>query len=572
MLFEKTTYLGIIDIVFFRMPPSYSKLLPITQAHANYCYTPKSSRPLPFDEFTPLAYYGKSIDPYLKQVAHLVKEPLESISKIIVHSVLSVKIRSEHGIEELRWELTIKEARRSVCYVRDALVVLHQNYFHNKSLLKHVEQILYEDQKNAADCHPKKISEKDVQQLTKLKEHLLRLNKFLDCILLHYSSFSKESLPDIKEIKRTAKKIFKTINNLTPGGLKNMVPDRITEEDVLCSVLGLKDDLAIRLKTVSEYMRQHKTDIHHLMCFLKERDEPDKLVNLCDIEAVEHGLLKMGFSESRSGVVAKWIAEQPSPEHRSLLAWARIYIENLFKYDIFLNDQVKKFPFKEDTVDKWFLWEVDNCKDEDDHVAQVYVVNTTSKEDALVKIKQKVVEFNEKNPKGNLYFHGTDHIGVVDILKSGIKLGVGTPKCDFSHGYGFYVADNFEYALTEYAMTTQHAALFVFHVSDDCLKKYRGLHLSGPENRKELKGVRDYFRGGEPRRHGLEMKLYKRIKNCDYIFGPVSRDGKDGSKSSNWDNVNQICIRNEEMAEEIGDPSCIEGIIFLNTGNQLARR
>ena len=67
---------------------------------------------------------------------------------------------------------------------------------------------------------------------------------------------------------------------------------------------------------------------------------------------------KIGFTENRSNVVANWIAEQPFPKDKSLLASAEIYLKNLFKYDIFLNDLVPTFPYKENYLNGWFLQNV----------------------------------------------------------------------------------------------------------------------------------------------------------------------------------------------------------------------
>ena len=43
--------------------------------------------------------------------------------------------------------------------------------------------------------------------------------------------------------------------------------------------------------------------------------------------------------------------------------------------------------------------------------------------------------------------------------------------------------------------------------------------------------------------------------------------------NNNWEDVQQICIKDDNMAENIGNPSNVVGIMFLNAeDNQLARR
>ncbi|CAB4044583.1 uncharacterized protein LOC111086092 [Paramuricea clavata] len=553
------------------MPPHCPKSYPLTRTLSQY-FSPASSKnkPLELDGTAGLAVYQRTpVNPYLKEVVRHLRDPLELFPNVIIQAQCIVRIELNGVIMQEQWELTIKKTRRSLCTVLDALGILHQGLFHSNFLLEHVEQFLDESKRSDADLpDSKKFSEEDVQKLTKLKEHLLNLNKFLDCVLLNYSSFSCE-LPDIEKVKRAAKKLYKVIKNLKPDRLKNLVPEGMvfSEEYVLCSVLGLHNDFAARLRNLSPEMRNHKTDMCLLLCFLKERDESPNVENLRDTAAVECSLQKMGFTENRSNVIAKWIAEQPFPEHRSLLAWTQIYIENVFKYDIFLNDEVHNFPYKERYLDGWFSVNVEDCEGGDGRVPQVSVINTNTKEKAIAHIENKIAEFKESNPKGQLYFHGTDHDSVKNILECGIKLGKGSQICDFSNGCGFYVADNFKYALEEHAMKSKLAAVILFNISDDCLKK--GLDLSGAERQMDLKSVIKYFRSGEPRSHGLGQKLYQEIKKCHYIFGPMSRDG-----SRKCEIVQQICIKKEEMAEEMGNPSHVAGIVFINTGagTELARR
>ena len=268
------------------------------------------------------------------------------------------------------FNMSVRHATRNFLYVLDALEVLHQGLFHSNILLKHVEMFLEKGIKNGVQSDPAaKISEEEVRKLTQLKENLLDLNKFLDCVLLHYSSFGSK-LPDIEKIKCASSTISKAINGLKPDRLKQLVPESlVTEEDVLCSVLALNDEFADRLRNLSAGIRNHKTDLYFLSCFLKECYDSFDLEDLSDDAAK---LQNMGFTENRSNVIAKWIAEQPLPKHKSLLAWAEIYLENLFKYDIFLNDHVSKFPHEENRLNEWFTHDVER-----DRPSQLQLVQST---------------------------------------------------------------------------------------------------------------------------------------------------------------------------------------------------
>ena len=537
------------------MPPYISKpFYPILSV----LYQSSEKKPLPFKDNSTLASFKKlSVDHDLKNIVRAVREPLLLLPKTVN---VSYTIKFKDGFtQHIDWVLTIKEAHRSLDCVLDALAVLHQNLFHSKVLLKTVDQILDEDKNHLGE---------EEEKLQELREHLLKLNNFLDCVLLHHSNLSCKLPPRLVEnIKHTTKKIYKLIMHLESTKLKTLVPAcMITEDDVLCSVLGLCDEFAERLRNLDQEIRQHKDDMYFLFCFMKERYESLSIEDLSDGAKC---LQKIGFTENRSNVISKWIAEQPFPEHRSLLAWAEIYLENHFKYDIFLNNNVSKFPYKETCVGEWFNVDVADSDECEDNVS-VPVINTTTEKEAAGNIQKKICDFEMKSTSNEkVYFHGTDHNSAQDILVNGISLSKGAQKCDFSDGDGFYVTDRYEYALEYSKKHKAQRAVILFSISDDCLKG--NLDLSGTERRKDLVSVRDHFRSGAPKRnHKLNRTLMQEVRKSKCIIGPISRDGV---KSSKWQEVQQICLRDERMAENVGNPTNVVGIVFLNVeDNQLARR
>ena len=500
-------------------------------------------------------YRGKAIDSYLKELVRCLTEPLNLLPQIILHVELLVTI----GSEQVHFNMSVKHATRNFRNVLDALEVLHQGLFHSNILLKHVEMFLEKGIKNGVQSDPAaKISEEEVRKLTQLKENLLDLNKFLDCVLLHYSSFGSK-LPDIEKIKRASSTISKAINGLKPDRLKQLVPESlVTEEDVLCSALGLNDEFADRLRNLSARIRNHKTDLYFLTCFLKECYDSFDPEDLSDNAAK---LQSMGFTENRSNVIAKWIAEQPLPRHRSLLAWAEIYLENLFKYDIFLNDHVSKFPYEENRLNEWFTQDVEreDCRF-DRESGTISAINTTTIEEAKARIQEKITEFSEGNAEGQLYFHGTDHNSAKNILENGINLRKGKEKCDFSDLKGFYVTNDFEFA-SSYARKTHAAAVIIFNISDAYLQNPKCVNLSDPSNHDDWKAVIKFFRSGEETSKRPHDSLSQRIDECHCIMGPMADEN--GEVISQTDLI-QICIKKKEMAREIGNPLQIVGAVFLN--------
>lgn len=429
--------------------------------------------------------------------------------------------------------------------------------------VSHDDLILFESvklaERNGEDSNSvRKFSEEEAEKLTKLKENLLKLDMFLVSVLLHYSSLAISSeLPDIEEIKRASETISEAIDCLRPVRLKELVP--VTEEDVLCSVLGLNDEFANRLTNMNPEMREHKSELYFLSCFLKESYESSDPEDLPDDAA---RLRKMGFTENRSNVVAKWIAKQPLPEHKSILAWAQVYLKNLFSYDIFLNNCVSTFPYKEDYLNAWFHEDVQ--RDGGEHgrslKAAISAINTTTVEKAEAHIQEKTTEFRMSNPNGQLYFHGTDHNSAKDILENGIKLREGEAQCDFSHRKGFYVTNDFGYALDYAHAKVKASAVIIFNISDAYLRSLRCLDLIGPRRHRDWVSVTKFFKCGENMK--LDQRLYNEIENCQYIIGPISGGATRGGRRHD---LIQICIKKKQMALEVGNPAQIVGSVFLNT-------
>ena len=432
--------------------------------------------------------------------------------------------------------------------VLDVLGVSHDDLFESVKLAE----------RNVEDSNSfRKFSEEEAEKLTKLKENLLKLDMFLASVLLHYSSLAISSeLPAIEKIKQASETISKAINRLRPDRLKELVP--VTEEDVLCSVLGLNDEFANRLTNLrftNPGMREHKSEFHFLSCFLKECYESSDPEDLPDDAA---RLRKMGFTENRSNVVAKWIAQQPLPEHKSILAWAHVYLKNLFHYDIFLNNCVSTFPYNENHLNAWFRTCVQREGGEDGGSVQAAIsaINTTTTEEAIAHIEEKTTEFRRSNPNGQLYFHGTDHNSAKDILENGIKLREGEARCDFSHRKGFYVTNDYGYALDYAHAQVKASAVIIFNISDDYLQSLRYLDLIGPTKRSDWQSVTKFFRSGENMK--LDQRLYNEIEKCQYIIGSIS-----GGRRRR--DLIQICIKKKQMALEVGNPAQIVGSVFLNT-------
>ncbi|XP_046846814.1 uncharacterized protein LOC124440462 [Xenia sp. Carnegie-2017] len=443
-------------------------------------------------------------------------------------------------------------------YFIGPIFVCHRCFVFCGILLNEVKALLSDDDK---------LTDEKTGQLYKLKKDLTDLTMLLDKRYLYDYNFGglKKEIRDVAndvDLVEVVKNIKSIISNLNHPEINNLFDLELTPEDILCSVLGLKDEFACRLLEISPHMREHRSEKENLLRFLKEFKEEDSIENLRDSEDVAEILCKIGFTKHRSQFIAKWITNMPDPDHKPILSWVETYIENHFKYDILLNDQVSDFPFKNDNQNEWFTVSIPRFDKEGKDSHQVNVINVARQKDALNHVISIVSKLNENNPVTEVYFHCTDHNSAVDILEIGIELGFGRDKLDFSDGEGFYMVNNAKFSLAHYGMTSTHPAIIMFDVSPQKLSKFKGIDLSSAEKEEDWNSIVEYFHSGSHGIGNLPKNLYSQLRQCDYIRGPVSiNDFIQNNTLSQG--IEQICIKKQELANQIGHPSSILGVIFL---------
>ena len=542
------------------MAPNSSKHYPITTSVFSYIspssckHRRVSSASCQLDSSTSLAHLGKNhVDSYIKQIIrHLKNLVFKKLPDAVVSKDWSV-FAFNQGAPGLNGTVKIEELMQvQPSSMLEALTFLNVCFLHSQNLLTNITEF----------CKTPQIDEPELSKLKKLKEHLVELTGFLDKVLMLYSHVENTSnLPSVKDVKRLSKKLGKMIRKIEPRSFHQFTPiTAVTEEDILCSVLGLQRDVADRLRRLNPVVRSHQTDMYFLQHFLADQDvNPNVDECFKNVEAVSSKLQEMGFTQSRSVAIADWIEKQPWAEHQSLLAWAQHYIESLFTYDMFLTECVHKYPYKENKVNEWFSVPVERDDNDEGEIAtNVQVINTT--EDKLSKLIEEKEQQCQQQPGQRLYYHGTDHNSAKSLLEDGIKLEKGKPCCDFSDGKGFYVADDATYAF-EWAKKSKALAVVMFTITDDCLnRKFKGLDLSSADRKSDWEMIKNYFRK-ENKQLSANRKLWNECNKSAYVKGPISRDG---TEQNRYQNVQQICIRKDGMAEDVGNLTNICGVVFIN--------
>lgn len=491
-----------------------------------------------------------SSDTSTTTLAKLDKVPVSGYLKELV-SELRDYPKSLKKMGEVRELIQMKTPQQ--LSIQDALMFLNQILLQSNKFLQNINHTLESSSE---------IIDENIQCLEPLKKAMSEFTHFLDQILLHYADMSiVTELPFFEEVKNSKAALEKNIDLVT-SQIWPEYNSQISQEEVLCSIIGLQFRIASRLENLTSLVRSHQSDRYFVLRFLTNNCQMIKIdINLACKNAVAAKLLQIGFTESRSRVMARWITQQPWCKHQSLLSWTQLYIWNVFQYNIFLSDYVSKYPYHEEVLHDWFPVIVPLEIEEEDEVitkeTQVPFINTTPQS------APEVLSTKSSEVGYGLWFHATDHKSAVEIVMDGINPGCGRLDCDFSQGYGFYLTRDSKHALA-WAMKSKAAAIVLYKLSDDLLSHFKCLDLGSDQV--AWKDIVKFHRG-DGRKERLPKDLKIQCKECDYIQGPMSGNGAEDDEQS-WEPLGfQICVKSKRMAEFVGNPENVHGVVFVNSPN-----
>ncbi|XP_046847010.1 uncharacterized protein LOC124440645 isoform X1 [Xenia sp. Carnegie-2017] len=215
---------------------------------------------------------------------------------------------------------------------------------------------------------------------------------------------------------------------------------------------------------------------------------------------------------------------------------------------MFTNNAFPLFPYDEKYLNGWFTQNCSRSNDAKGKTNQkVKIFNASNKDEAIRGIIEVESLKKDEDENTELYFHGTDHSSAQNILENGIELSKDGEKCDLSHRNGFYMANDYEYSLTQYCNITE-AALLIFCLRQNNMNDFRELYLCGNRNRRDFATVTQYFNAGMKDRKGsMSRELLSDLERCDYIKSPISSDGR--SADDQKEDILQVCVKKHKMAE-----------------------
>ena len=295
-----------------------------------------------------------------------------------------------------------------------------------------------------------------------------------------------------------------------------------SREHILCSILGLSDDVADSLKGLDPETRGHQTDEQWIQDFIDQKGE-----EVTCLDDREIGFKSLGFTTVKSKVLVDLLEKNPFAEHLTTVQWAGEHISHEFNHNILLAGHQKESSvttpynthgeyekdFDVPTEDGQHVKAIDTRLDK--NIADVELFHNYRK------------QAQNSLSEAEFFFHGTDHKSALNIVREGIDVEASKFGRDFSDGKGFYLSTDFEKA-REWPMRRALAkkrkastAVLVFKASTDIFQETDGKTFR--DDCDEWRSVVTFFRSNKSKYETpLQKKQYKRLK---YIFGPMSGDG-----------------------------------------------
>lgn len=223
------------------------------------------------------------------------------------------------------------------------------------------------------------------------------------------------------------------------------------------------------------------------------------------------------------------------------------------------------FPYQGDKINEWFVQEFRSDRQEQ-KVVNVINVNQEGRRMNSYRTQGQAEKFPDclLGKDFEVFFHGSNHRSVQDIIERGIDLSKGKEKQDFSDGEGYYVGISFDEAFNwarSHTCRGEGQAVLIYRVHKEHLRgennDNNGLNLS-EDKRQWLEVVREYRHcGGKPNKR-LRKDVKKRY---GFIEGPRASVSRRNPSPSEDISTYQLCVRNENCAQVFNNS--LHSVVFF---------
>ena len=413
----------------------------------------------------------------------------------------------------------------------------------------------------AVEVASNNLPRKQLDAIRDLKKELLTIIAWVDAHLLDYSTQSNPLYDWTKwnELKRHKISIERNLKRLNSTSIRQHLLVGNAEESpqtVLAHIIGFRKELA---NEIFDFESNHESEEDQIHRYFREMDY--SYVQTEGKSTLELYFCHLGFNESRAKYIARRIRSFQFQRHFSPLDFAQLFIEDLFKFDLLLSDELPKLP-----KDCSGIYFVDSFSyDEGEETRSVQCQNFSSTKEIEDGLKSFLTsstddQGNEVEEGSQFWFHGTGTVAASRITEIGISLCEGAERKDFSHKNGFYLSDGFEAALkwNQRRVKDDYSAILRYKIPKQFwVDNMDGIQLSieSPEDMQKWRSIIRYNRSGKEEGR---KQMKRKMESIPFILGPLSSDGEYNKKNKddpNWpkplaDTWRQLCICNEVLAED----------------------
>lgn len=225
------------------------------------------------------------------------------------------------------------------------------------------------------------------------------------------------------------------------------------------------------------------------------------------------------------------------------------------------------FPYQGSKINEWFVQEFCSEARQEQKVVNVINVNQEGRTMYSYRTQGQAENFPDclLADDYEVFFHGSNHRSVQDIIERGIDLSKGKEAQDFSDGDGYYVGISFDEAFDWARSNTSPSegqAVLIYRVHKEQLRgenNDNGLNLR--EDKQEwLQVVREYRH--YPRDRKPNRKLRKdHKKRYAFIEGPRASVSRRNPSPSEDINTYQLCVRNDNCAQLFNNS--VHSVVFF---------
>lgn len=338
---------------------------------------------------------------------------------------------------------------------------------------------------------------------------------------------------------------------------KKEFPDRQRE-----AILELSSLLGFKPETLIIYFEIRQSNDFEERFFSSRLRSRFQVIKRSQLESNEEILLSLGL-DSYNSKAFNYVTSSCSLEdnHLDIIDWTVLYMQDLMRNSLFLENVYGKFPHQESIVNKWFKHSV---KQEDGSNREVNLLNKSEKKhkknDPYPSLDGKCFPDGMNEDGYELFYHGTDHESAANIIEKGIDLEKGGEYKDFSHGIGFYLNNSYQEAWLWTFQRKSKPAVLSFKVPTKVLDGFRQQSINLVANESEWERITRSFRFFNPK----DKEFKKEMKRISFIEGPIASVAKRDSElkfKGVIEGSYQMCLHSFDLAERFD--SCLHSVVFF---------